>query len=135
MLLHDIAEYQQDFGVYLLWEALRDRYPHFEFTHGHGLGIVGLGAEIPEQVGALFAASTSAAASQAIRASLPAPRRFRRKLARRHVDADAAGPAAQGRDLKLRGERVVAAVRAVAADRAADAGREGCGGRARRRDA
>lgn len=69
VLLHDIAEYQQDFGVYLLWDALRDRYPHFEFTHGHGLGIVGLGAVIPEQVGALFAASTSAAASQAIRAS------------------------------------------------------------------
>jgi len=67
VVLHDIAEYQRDFGVYLLWEALRDRYPHFEFTHGHGLGIVGVGAEIPDRVRALFAASASAAASQAIR--------------------------------------------------------------------
>jgi hypothetical protein len=69
VLLHDTAEYRQDFGVYLLWDELRDRHPHFEFMHGHGLGVVGIGSDIPQPVRALFSASASAAASQAIRAT------------------------------------------------------------------
>ena len=53
----------RDFGVYLLWEVLRDRYPHFEFTHGHGLGIRRRRREdFPQPVRALFAASASATA-------------------------------------------------------------------------
>ena len=43
VLFHDTAEYSRGFGVYRLWDDLRRRYPHFEFRHGHGLGIVGVG--------------------------------------------------------------------------------------------
>ena len=43
MLFHDTAEYSNGFGVHRLWEELRGRYPHFEFRHGHGLGIIGVG--------------------------------------------------------------------------------------------
>lgn len=41
MLFHDIAERRDDFGVYRLWEELKQKHEHtFEFTHNHGLGIV-----------------------------------------------------------------------------------------------
>ena len=69
VLLHDTAEYRRDFGVYLLWDELRERYPHFEFTHGHGLGVVGIGTELPQTVRKLFAASTNATAAHAVRTS------------------------------------------------------------------
>lgn len=39
VLLHDIAERGNGFGVYLLWEELKI-YPHLEFAHSHGLGVV-----------------------------------------------------------------------------------------------
>ena len=67
MLFHDTAEYSNGFGVHRLWEELRGRYPHFEFRHGHGLGIIGIGDRIPAQVRELFDASTSALSTQAIR--------------------------------------------------------------------
>jgi len=69
VLLHDTAEYRKDFGVYLLWDELRERYPHFEFAHGHGLGIAGIGADLPQSVRRLFATSADAAAANAIRTS------------------------------------------------------------------
>lgn len=53
-LFHDTAEKQSGFGVYRLWEELSERYPSFAFTHGHGLGVLGVGKNLPEQVTALF---------------------------------------------------------------------------------
>jgi len=52
-LFHDTAEHQPSFGVYCLWEELRERYPSFEFTHGHGLGVLAVGKDIPQAVKAL----------------------------------------------------------------------------------
>jgi hypothetical protein len=69
VLFHDIAERGNGFGVHLLWDELRTRYPHFEFMHGHGLGIIGVGDNIPAKVRRLFAASASASSGQAIRAA------------------------------------------------------------------
>jgi O-antigen biosynthesis protein len=69
ILFHDTAERGPGFGVHLLWDELRTRYPHFEFMHGHGLGIIGVGANIPVKVQRLFAASASASSAQAIRAA------------------------------------------------------------------
>jgi len=56
VLLHDIHVRQEGFGVFRLWEELTQRYPHFEFTHGYGLGVLGVGKDVPERVSALFAA-------------------------------------------------------------------------------
>jgi hypothetical protein len=69
VLFHDTAERSPGFGVHSLWDELRVRYPHFEFMHGHGLGIIGIGDNIPAKVRRLFAASASASSVQAIRAA------------------------------------------------------------------
>lgn len=69
VLFHDTAEHGPGFGVHRLWEQLRLRYPHFEFMHGHGLGIVGVGENIPPKLRRLFAASASAPSTRAIRAT------------------------------------------------------------------
>lgn len=50
VLLHDTAEHDDDFGVWKLWEELSGRYPHFEFEHGHGLGMIAVGSVIPQDV-------------------------------------------------------------------------------------
>jgi hypothetical protein len=50
VLFHDIAERARDFGVWKLWKQLSDRYPSFAFYHGHGLGVLGVGKDIPEAV-------------------------------------------------------------------------------------
>lgn len=49
VLFHDTAERRADFGVCDYWAELRSCYPHFEFFHGHGLGVLAVGAiESPE---------------------------------------------------------------------------------------
>ncbi len=47
VLVHDIAERHQDFSVWRFWEEITQRYPYFEFTHGHGLGLVCVGSSVP----------------------------------------------------------------------------------------
>ncbi len=53
MLLHDTNERKRDFGVHIVMSELAERYPTFEFAHGHGLGIVGVGPNPPEPVAEL----------------------------------------------------------------------------------
>jgi hypothetical protein len=54
VLFHDIAIREKDFGVWKFWEELRDRYPYFEFSHSYGLGMIGVGPDIPEDISNLF---------------------------------------------------------------------------------
>ncbi len=47
ILFHDIAVKEADFGVWKFWDEHKLRYPHFDFSHGYGLGILLVGEQIP----------------------------------------------------------------------------------------
>src|SRR6266446_3840367 len=58
VLFHDTNERHDDFGVWRLWDELKLRYPHFEFLHGHGLGVLAVGSTYPEGLRDLFDAKS-----------------------------------------------------------------------------
>lgn len=49
-VFHDTQERREGFGVWRIWEEVRRRYPSFEFTHSHGLGILCVGEMPPPAV-------------------------------------------------------------------------------------
>lgn len=62
ILFHDIAEHQEGFGVWKLWEELRAEYSTFEFEHGHGLGVLAVGEVRAASLAALFDADDASVA-------------------------------------------------------------------------
>jgi hypothetical protein len=57
VLFHDTNVREREFGVWRVWEEVAARYPHFEFMHGHGLGIAAVGAAPPVALAPLWSAS------------------------------------------------------------------------------
>src|SRR6185436_7184327 len=43
ILFHDIYVRKDDFGVWKLWDELKTQYPHFDLSHGYGLGVLVIG--------------------------------------------------------------------------------------------
>ena len=69
VLLHDVNVRERDFGVWRLWEELKREYPHFEFVHGHGLGILGVGNNQCPPMRELFALGQDDAATAFVRSA------------------------------------------------------------------
>jgi hypothetical protein len=89
VLFHDIAERSGDFGVYRFWDELKQRYPTFEFEHGHGLGVAFVGIEMTQTL--LTLAGADELTSEAIRqtyATLGARTTDIRRLLARTAEAE-----------------------------------------------
>jgi hypothetical protein len=54
VLFHDTNVRERNFGVFRLWEAVSAGKQHFNFLHGHGLGVLGNGNEHPAPLSSLF---------------------------------------------------------------------------------
>jgi hypothetical protein len=60
VLFHDIAERENGFGVWRLWEELSGTDSSFTFHHGHGLGVLAAGAAVPTAITDFLAAAAPA---------------------------------------------------------------------------
>lgn len=65
VLFHDTNE--PGFGVGRFWAELTKIYPHFEFKHTHGLGVLGVGSDMPVRLKQLFDLSDIDDVAQPIR--------------------------------------------------------------------
>ena len=54
VIFHDINVRERNFGVFKLWEELKQQYKHFQFDFGHGLGILAVGHIVEEELKILF---------------------------------------------------------------------------------
>jgi glycosyltransferase involved in cell wall biosynthesis/SAM-dependent methyltransferase len=63
VLFHDTNVRAGDFGVWRLWNELSGLHPSFEFLHGHGLGVLAIGKQVPAAVAALCGLGDSATAT------------------------------------------------------------------------
>jgi hypothetical protein len=50
ILFHDTVVTERDYGVHQLWRELTPSFPHFNFEHGCGLGVLAVGKDQPEAV-------------------------------------------------------------------------------------
>lgn len=90
ILFHDTNVRERDFGVWKLWAELRERYPSFEFSHTHGLGVLLVGLEPPDALQAFVEAAGAAQGDEVNRlferlGLLVATRQRLEDLARHHV--------------------------------------------------
>ena len=56
ILFHDTNVREKDFGIWRFWEEIKEQYAHFEFVHGHGLGVLAVGKNCPETIRTIFTA-------------------------------------------------------------------------------
>jgi hypothetical protein len=55
VLVHGISDAGIDGAARVFWEKLAETYPHFTFLHGAGLGVFGVGGDLPPALNQLFA--------------------------------------------------------------------------------
>jgi hypothetical protein len=57
VLFHDTIVQERGFGVYKYWADISEKYPSFNFTHCHGLGVLFYGSSSPSELSSLVALS------------------------------------------------------------------------------
>jgi len=67
VIFHDTNVRERCFGVWRLWTELSAQHPSFEFHHGHGLGVLGIGVDQPAPLRALFDLAPYGAAAAFVR--------------------------------------------------------------------
>jgi hypothetical protein len=67
VLFHDTVVRTKDFGVWRFWAEISQKYPHFEFKHGFGLGVLAVGSRPPPQVQILCGLTAEPARSNEVR--------------------------------------------------------------------
>lgn len=50
IIFHDTVEMKEDFGVWMLWNELSAKYPSFNFSHEHGLGVLLVGDKVKKDL-------------------------------------------------------------------------------------
>ena len=50
VLFHDTNERRDEYGAWRFWEEIRMSFPHFEFLHSHGLGLLAVGPQQPPEI-------------------------------------------------------------------------------------
>jgi glycosyltransferase involved in cell wall biosynthesis len=58
LLLHDINVLEKDYGARKFWDEIKIKFPHFEFLHSHGLGIIVRGKTYSKELQSIIGAQT-----------------------------------------------------------------------------